>query len=367
MLPARREHASSAPASTCGFSQGRFNGMPEELDHEAVMEGRDGNVTSPPGAQAAQLRRIPPSSWHRASNRPAEDPADEARGRGHVPRILPFSGRPATVTNEVAMPSVKRAWPRRARPRRDDSRSAVVRRGVSRPAGPARNSHSIDVPEVQSSTQYGHLVTAHGESSAGPHFQRGKLSLQYSGWSRQGAWHDPRPSHVPPGSASRKRTRAPRLGRRRVALGDTANLRGQQVSQRWLRHVEHNIRHRAQRLMQVLDRMGTPLSWSRQCSSATNRSGAERQQRGDGEGCRAAAPAQPGPEERRGRRGSCPGAATRRAQPGGSGSGTALRRDSNGSRGAWSNGDTLPVTPTARRDIPPRPPRDHPSSEPSEL
>jgi hypothetical protein len=45
---------------------------------------------------------------------------------------------------------------------------------------------------------------------------------------------------------------------------------------------------------------------STQCSSATTRSGAERQQRGNGEGCRAAAPAQPCTEERRGRQGSCP-------------------------------------------------------------
>ena len=46
----------------------------------------------------------------------------------------------ASVTNEVATPGVEQAGARRARPRRDDSRSAVVRRGVSRPAGPARDS-----------------------------------------------------------------------------------------------------------------------------------------------------------------------------------------------------------------------------------
>jgi hypothetical protein len=50
---------------------------------------------------------------------------------------------------------------------RPPGRAHVVRRGVSLPASlrSARESHPIDVPEVQNSTQYGNLNTAHGETS----------------------------------------------------------------------------------------------------------------------------------------------------------------------------------------------------------
>jgi hypothetical protein len=58
-------------------------------------------------------------------------------------------------------------------------------------------------------------------------------------------------------------------------------------------------------------------------------------------------------EERRGRRGSGPSAVARRAQPGGSSSGSALRMDSDDGRGTWSNGDTLPLGAGSARRRPP--------------
>ena len=120
-----------------------------------------------PGAWVAQPRRIPPSSRHRDRTVPASGPprarlmkrgaevtcpasplppgvrdqrGRDARRRASRGPLGPSEERRSRNATVVARPRKRRGWvtsPKRGR------------RGVSRPAGPARTSPPIDVPEVQ--------------------------------------------------------------------------------------------------------------------------------------------------------------------------------------------------------------------------
>ncbi len=121
------QHASPDPAATCGFAQGHYNGMPEELDHEVALEG---TVTSPPGALAAQLRRIPPSSWHRDRTVPAVGPPRAQRVKGGVEVTCPASPLPPGVRDQRGRGAQRRAS--RGPPGPGEVRRLAERRGATR-------------------------------------------------------------------------------------------------------------------------------------------------------------------------------------------------------------------------------------------
>jgi hypothetical protein len=176
--------------------------MPDELDHEVALE----RTSLPlPGAWAAQLRRIPPSSRHRDRTVPAPGPPRARRMKRGAEVKCPASPLPPGVRDQRGRNARRRASRGPLGPseeRRSRSNATVVarprkrrgwatlpkrgRRGVSRPAGPARTNLIPVGDQCQYRVGQGCCEQSAGSRAKGEQESPGIISANM-GWGRGAA------------------------------------------------------------------------------------------------------------------------------------------------------------------------------------
>ena len=163
--------------------------MPDELDHAVALERTKRPL---PGAWTAQLRSIPPSSWHRDSTVPATGPPRAQRVKRGAEITCPTSPLPPGVRDQRGRDAQRRASRGPQGPA--EARRLAERRGATRSEGPQgrpeianTSSETCSCRDQSAKTQGGAGVLRRNESNRAEKYHKAKHRQKIN----CAAWNEP--------------------------------------------------------------------------------------------------------------------------------------------------------------------------------